>query len=655
MMVLFVSLVHINAWIYYFIGKNEYGKHHRFDGQTLFSDIVNRPFLDFKPVLGMSLKEKYWHFIFLATWTVGCSIFGDVIPFTPIEIIFTIFLTFFSRIFVAFIYAIVSDYISSIYLTYSNHIESNSLVINYLELHNMPTELKKRVNKYYEILWDNFKGMNDDEIMGDLPESIAKQMKLFVFSSFTEKLTIFPKEDKAAITSLLTRLKIRLVPEGEYIIREREIRDCIYFIIRGSVLIVSGGVVLATLEQGAVFGEMAIAEKIPTVRNASAFWITPVWVGSLSIEDFKIIWTSYPSFEEKIQIEVSKRKADNLTKTPNVKPVEQSKIASSSKRPSKLVNNFEKSKSAMSRLSKDSSKKGSRQGVYEMEEEEKGENRILLNSLQSKFTQNYYEKKQSKVKTNTISEINYLKIQQEDPENQSLKQSVGNIEIKVWDWENPNVPNIANLANDNASNGILHRSWSNNSQNNSLKSSGVPSLDLSHDDIENKIVKETHSNWKWFKIIYRSLLILIQIYNIVFIPLQGGFRIKFSPGLIVMEIFTILLYIIDIFLLIIKYKRIQRKLNKIGVEVNVSNRVVWRTTDADQKELNILKIYFVPSIISWFPFAMIFSFAGVDNPSLLIYFIKITRLMKIWPLKSFLRYLKRNYLKITRVAEVIIQ
>ena len=179
--------------------------------------------------------------------------------------------TFLSRIVVAFIYAQASGYISSIYMMYSNHIESKSMLIEYLEIHNMPSDMKKRVNKYYEILWNNFKGINDREIMIDIPENINKEIKLFVFTSFIEKFTIFPKEENAAITSLLTRIKISLVPKGEYIIREREIRDCIYFIIRGSVLIISGEIILATLEQGAIFGEMAIAEKIPTVRNASAF------------------------------------------------------------------------------------------------------------------------------------------------------------------------------------------------------------------------------------------------------------------------------------------------------------------------------------------------------------------------------------------------
>ena len=319
MILVFIYLAHLNACIFYFIGKYEVKRHDRFDGQCLFRDLVNRNFLSLSPVLEMSLLERYWHFMYLGAWTVGGAIYGDIIPFTASEQIFNQVTTLVSRIVVAFIYAQASGYISSLYLTYSNHIESKEMMIEYLNIHNIPIELKKRVNRHYEILWNNFKGMNDEEIMGDLPENINKEIKLHVFTSFIEKFTIFPKDDNAAITSLLTRIKISLVPKGEYIIREREIRDCVYFVIKGSVQISNEGTILATLEQGAIFGEMAIAEKIPTVRNASALWLTHVWIGSWSLEDYNTIWYSYPKFENQIQKEIERRKADNLIKTPNPK------------------------------------------------------------------------------------------------------------------------------------------------------------------------------------------------------------------------------------------------------------------------------------------------------------------------------------------------
>ena len=474
MVFVFIYLAHLNACIFYFIGKIEVGRHNRFDGQSLFSDLINRNFLSLSPVLEMSLLEKYCHFMYLGTWTVGGTIYGDIIPYAMSEQLFNQVTTFLSRIVVAFIYAQASGYISSIYMTYSNHIESKNMLIEYLEIHNIPSDVRKRVNKYYEILWNNFRGMDEDEIMGDLPESITKQIKLFVFSGFAEKLTIFPKEDKTAITSLLTRLKINLVPEGEYIIREREIRDCIYFIIRGSVLIVSGGTTLATLEQGAIFGEMAIAEKIPTVRNASAYCITPVWVGSLSIDDFKIICTSYPSFERKIQTEVEKRKADNLTKTPNIKFKEQSKTASPLKRPSRFINNFEKSWSALSRISKESSKKESRQSVYEIDEEEKLEQKFFKNALLQRFNYSGLKNK-VKMKVYSFNNQRYQNLKNDSNSNKSRESS--NSSHKQRFIDNPNVPHsIVESSSDNINQLHISKSNSQNKSSSKSKESIEPNL-----------------------------------------------------------------------------------------------------------------------------------------------------------------------------------
>ena len=404
MVFVFIYLAHLNACIFYFIGKFEVDRHDRFDGQCLFSDIINRNFLTLSPVLEMSLLEKYCHFMYLGAWTVGGTIYGDIIPYAMSEQLFNQVTTFLSRIVVAFIYAQASGYISSIYMMYSNHIESKNMLIEYLEIHNMPSDMKKRVNKYYEILWNNFKGINDREIMIDLPENINKEIKLFVFTSFIEKFTIFPKEENAAITSLLARIKISLVPKGEYIIREREIRDCIYFIIRGSVLIISGEIILATLEQGAIFGEMAIAEKIPTVRNASAFWVTHSWIGSWSIDDYNIICHSYPSFEEEIQNEIQRRKIANLTKTPNIKQKSSTNILPNIERKNKenkLELNFKTSKDSSEFSNIESS-----QAILKAEED-KQDSKIEENFIQLNHQPLYLKRKEteSNSKENQNEEI----------------------------------------------------------------------------------------------------------------------------------------------------------------------------------------------------------------------------------------------------------
>lgn len=140
-------------------------------------------------------------------------------------------------------------------------------------------------------------------------------------------------------------------------IRDGEIADCMYFILRGKVDVLKEGVVIVTLEQGAHFGEMALAEGKPTIRSASACCKTPCSVGSLSIKNFNILCEYYPIFKSKIEEEVIERKQDLQNKT---KQIEQSRLSSIVKQ-SPLRSSPIKFNKRKSRFSN----KGSRQSAYE--------------------------------------------------------------------------------------------------------------------------------------------------------------------------------------------------------------------------------------------------------------------------------------------------
>ena len=75
----------------------------------------------------------------------------------------------------------------------------------------------------------------------------------------------------------------------------------------------------------------------------------------------------------------------------------------------------------------------------------------------------------------------------------------------------------------------------------------------------------------------------MQVYNIIFIPLQGAYRIRFTPVLITIEIFVILFYFIDIVLLLLKYRKISKNLKKISFELETSNNIVWKPVDVESK------------------------------------------------------------------------
>jgi NADH dehydrogenase len=91
---------------------------------------------------------------------------------------------------------------------------------------------------------------------------------------------------------------------GEAVFERGDFGDKVYFIIRGEVTIERDGVVLATLKNGDVFGEVALVSNRP--RNASARATTALDVLVVSREAFKELLGHLPGMSETMEGIVAK-------------------------------------------------------------------------------------------------------------------------------------------------------------------------------------------------------------------------------------------------------------------------------------------------------------------------------------------------------------
>jgi len=102
-----------------------------------------------------------------------------------------------------------------------------------------------------------------------------------------------------------------MIPSKEYIVKSGELADCMYFIIKGSATVISSeGIVLATLNAGSYFGEMAFSGH-QKVRQATVQAKNDASVATLSIEDFNMICTVFPVFRQRILEIAIQRKIKN--------------------------------------------------------------------------------------------------------------------------------------------------------------------------------------------------------------------------------------------------------------------------------------------------------------------------------------------------------
>ena len=86
------------------------------------------------------------------------------------------------------------------------------------------------------------------------------------------------------------------VPAGTVVIREGEDGDRFYVIADGSIQVTRAGHVLATLERGDGFGEVALLRSSP--RNATCTAITEATLYALEREEFLAVVTGHPRSEE---------------------------------------------------------------------------------------------------------------------------------------------------------------------------------------------------------------------------------------------------------------------------------------------------------------------------------------------------------------------
>ena len=254
-------------------------------------------------MLDLPVFSQYAHTMYLACCTMGTVMYGEVIPFAMSERIYSFFVMFSAKIFLSFTYAEASSYISTLHTHYADYIRKKYRIRKWLNLYSLNKGLVARVDNYQDILWKRFHGIDDMAIMGDLPETLRFQTSYFLFQSLVESVDVFPKDDPGAISTIIKRLKLWVYPKGEFVVHEGELANEMYFILQGIIKIFdSDGTEVAQLAEGKPFGEMAIIDGEPQLRNASCYCATDVSLAILTLDDFNLICDLYPNFKTKVYI-----------------------------------------------------------------------------------------------------------------------------------------------------------------------------------------------------------------------------------------------------------------------------------------------------------------------------------------------------------------
>jgi voltage-gated potassium channel len=100
---------------------------------------------------------------------------------------------------------------------------------------------------------------------------------------------------------------------GDYIIRQGEFGDCMYFLTDGTVEVLVNDVRVASLGQGSPFGETALLQG--ENRMASVRTLSYCDVYLLSKKDFDTLRAKHPEFDTRVKKVVEEYMRDTAEKT----------------------------------------------------------------------------------------------------------------------------------------------------------------------------------------------------------------------------------------------------------------------------------------------------------------------------------------------------
>ena len=125
---------------------------------------------------------------------------------------------------------------------------------------------------------------------------------------FLKSVNLFnqiPGEELACVAEITKEVPFE---EGNVIIKQGEIGDCLYLVIEGNVRVVTGDQELVHLGKGECFGEMSLLDSEP--RSASIQAVTDVILLRITQDDFFSMMSERPKITNEILTVLTRRLRD---------------------------------------------------------------------------------------------------------------------------------------------------------------------------------------------------------------------------------------------------------------------------------------------------------------------------------------------------------
>jgi len=192
---------------------------------------------------------------------------------------------------------------------YFSNIDQLNAFMKYREL---PVVMRDRIHSYYTHIWKKRLGFDETSFLSGLPAGLRKEVEMHLKREILEKIPIFQGLASAFLEEVALGLKPDIFVPGEFVFRAGQSGDKMYFVIKGTLRVIAkDGTVVATLDDGDFFGELALFTN--QGRSAGIQAVTYCDLYALDRDVFNFLLERFPDVGAKIREVAVRRQGGEVT------------------------------------------------------------------------------------------------------------------------------------------------------------------------------------------------------------------------------------------------------------------------------------------------------------------------------------------------------
>ena len=244
----------------------------------------------------------YWTMATLTT--VG---YGDIVPVSNGERLYSAVTMILGYSLIGYLIGSVAGILTKKDPVRERYLDNLEKLANAVKYAQLPLDLQQRIHSYYTYLYDRRIGYDESSFIEELPEGLRAEASLHFRKEVIEQVSLFDEAPAEFILDIAPFLRERIVAPGDYVFRAGDLGKDMYLIARGKVGVYTPDELklLATLQEGDYFGEIALFKEIPRTATVKAESYCDIY--SLTKKTLDVAFQKYPSIAEVVRAKAEQR------------------------------------------------------------------------------------------------------------------------------------------------------------------------------------------------------------------------------------------------------------------------------------------------------------------------------------------------------------